>query len=79
MLNLPQKTLLLFLRAYKLLVSPMLGQNCRFLPGCGNYAIEAIERHGVVRGVNLSARRLCKCHPWHEGGYDPVPEPVNHP
>ena len=71
------KTLLLFLlRAYQLLISPVLGQNCRFYPSCSCYAHEAIEQHGVIRGGWLAIRRLGRCHPWHPGGLDPVP-PAN--
>jgi putative membrane protein insertion efficiency factor len=62
------------LRAYQLLVSPMLGQNCRFYPSCSSYAIEALEVHGAARGGVLALRRVCRCHPWHAGGVDPVPE-----
>lgn len=61
------------LQAYKCLVSPLLGQNCRFYPSCADYAREAVERHGVVRGFWLAARRVGRCHPWHPGGFDPVP------
>ncbi|MET3134488.1 putative membrane protein insertion efficiency factor [Oxalobacteraceae bacterium GrIS 1.11] len=68
------KTVLLFLlRAYQVAISPMLGQNCRFYPSCSNYALEAIRLHGPARGSLLAARRLGHCHPWHAGGYDPVP------
>ena len=66
--------LLLLLRFYQLAISPYLGQNCRFYPSCSNYAREAIDRHGAAAGVLLAARRLCKCHPWHAGGVDPVPD-----
>jgi putative membrane protein insertion efficiency factor len=69
-----QFLLLSFLRAYKLVISPFLGQNCRFYPSCSVYADTAIRRHGVVKGSVLAGRRLCKCHPWHPGGVDPVPE-----
>jgi putative membrane protein insertion efficiency factor len=65
--------LLLLLRGYKLAISPYLGQNCRFYPSCSDYAAQAIGLHGPVRGSLLAARRLCKCHPWHPGGLDPVP------
>jgi putative membrane protein insertion efficiency factor len=61
------------LRAYRYLASPLLGANCRFHPTCSTYAIEAIERHGALRGTWLALRRLSRCHPWHPGGYDPVP------
>jgi putative membrane protein insertion efficiency factor len=65
--------LLLLLRGYKLAISPFLGQNCRFYPSCSDYAAQAIALHGPGRGSLLAARRLCKCHPWHPGGLDPVP------
>ena len=61
------------LRLYQRFVSPFLGASCRFYPSCSSYACEAIEKHGVLRGVWLSARRLCRCHPFHPGGIDPVP------
>ena len=66
--------LLLLLRAYKLGVSPFLGQNCRFYPSCSDYAAQAIHLHGAWKGSVLAGKRLCKCHPWHPGGVDPVPE-----
>jgi len=61
------------LRAYQLLASPMLGQNCRFYPTCSNYAIEAVKAHGAARGGWLALRRVCRCHPWNAGGVDLVP------
>ena len=67
------KLLVWLLRAYQLLLSPMLGQNCRFYPTCSNYSIEAIRTHGAARGSLLALRRVCKCHPWNDGGFDPVP------
>lgn len=60
-------------RAYQLLVSPLLRPSCRFLPSCSDYAIEAFERHGAVRGSGLALHRLARCHPWGGSGYDPVP------
>lgn len=65
--------LLAVLRVYQWCLSPFLGHHCRFYPTCSQYAREAIETHGVRRGTVLAARRLSKCHPWHEGGADPVP------
>jgi putative membrane protein insertion efficiency factor len=67
------KLLVALLRAYQLAVSPFLGQNCRFYPTCSNYAIEAVRTHGAARGSWLAARRVCKCHPWNDGGVDLVP------
>jgi putative membrane protein insertion efficiency factor len=68
------KTLLIcIVRAYRLVLSPMLGQNCRFYPSCSSYAIEALQTHGALRGSWLAARRLGRCHPWNPGGVDPVP------
>ena len=61
------------LRGYQLLLSPMLGQRCRFYPSCSHYAIEALHTHGAARGSWLTLRRVGRCHPWHEGGFDPVP------
>ncbi|WP_151632546.1 membrane protein insertion efficiency factor YidD [Noviherbaspirillum aerium] len=69
-----KSVLLLLLRAYKLGISPFLGPKCRFHPSCSEYATEAIREHGAAAGSLLTAKRLCKCHPWHPGGFDPVPE-----
>ncbi len=69
-----KRALLGLLRAYRLMVSPWLGSCCRFYPSCSQYATEAIEKHGVVRGAWLAARRLLRCNTVHEGGLDPVPE-----
>lgn len=65
----------LLVRAYRLLLSPLLPPSCRFHPSCSAYADEAIARHGAWRGGWLAARRLCRCGPWHPGGFDPVPAP----
>ncbi|HZU89010.1 MAG TPA: membrane protein insertion efficiency factor YidD [Stellaceae bacterium] len=62
------------IRAYQLLLSPLLPPSCRFLPTCSDYACAAIGRHGVCRGLALAAWRLARCHPWGGSGYDPVPE-----
>lgn len=60
--------------AYKMLISPLLGANCRFSPSCSSYAIEAIQLHGILKGGYLSAQRIRKCHPFGGSGYDPVPK-----
>ena len=62
------------IRAYQLALSPMLRDSCRFYPSCSCYTHAAIERHGVVRGIWLGIRRILRCHPFAEGGYDPVPD-----
>jgi len=62
------------IRAYQLLISPLLPHCCRFVPSCSHYAAEALQRHGVWRGLGLSLKRLGRCHPFHPGGWDPVPE-----
>ncbi len=61
------------LRAYRVVVSPLYGQVCRYHPSCSAYALEAVDRHGAARGSWLTARRVGRCHPWAAGGYDPVP------
>ena len=61
------------LRAYRVLISPLYGQVCRYHPSCSAYALDAVTTHGSLRGTWLAARRLVRCHPWAAGGYDPVP------
>ena len=65
--------LLALVRGYQYVLRPALGSNCRFYPSCSNYACEAIERYGAARGTWLALRRIARCHPYHPGGYDPVP------
>ena len=65
--------LIAFVRLYQILLSPLLGSNCRFHPTCSAYSIEAFQVHGAWRGFLLSVRRIGKCHPWGSSGYDPVP------
>jgi putative membrane protein insertion efficiency factor len=65
--------LLALIRGYQYTLRPLLGANCRFAPSCSEYAREAIEKHGAGRGAWLAARRILRCHPYHPGGYDPVP------
>lgn len=72
-MNVIARVVIVLVRGYQLLISPWLGQNCRFTPTCSEYLIEAVRRHGMVRGLWLGARRIGRCHPWHPGGHDPVP------
>lgn len=65
--------LIWLLRIYQYAISPMLGRSCRFHPSCSEYAVEALQRHGALKGSWLAMRRVGRCHPWHPGGYDPVP------
>ena len=60
---------------YQWTVRPLLGANCRFHPGCSDYALQALRTHGAARGSLLATRRVLRCNPWHEGGFDPVPPP----
>lgn len=66
--------LALTIRAYQFFLSPLLGNRCRFYPSCSSYAIQAIQLHGSLFGCYLALRRILRCHPWHEGGIDLVPE-----
>lgn len=70
----PKQIVIAFLRGYHYLISPMLGQHCRFEPSCSVYAQNAIERFGVGKGGWLALKRVCRCHPFSKGGLDPVPE-----
>jgi hypothetical protein len=67
------KVLIAFVVAYRYALSALVGRSCRFHPSCSAYAQEALERHGALRGTWLALRRVGRCHPWHAGGYDPVP------
>jgi putative membrane protein insertion efficiency factor len=76
-----RKVVIWLLRVYQYAISPFLGNHCRFYPSCSSYAVEAVSRYGVVKGMGISLKRLSRCHPWHEGGVDPVPdlkEPTHH-
>lgn len=72
-LLLPRRVVGALIRGYQATVSPFLPPTCRFTPSCSHYTLEAVSRHGVLRGGWLGARRLLRCHPFHPGGFDPVP------
>ena len=67
------RILVAIIRAYQFLLSPLLGQNCRFHPTCSHYAIQAIQKYGAIRGVWFGVCRIARCHPFNAGGFDPVP------
>lgn len=69
-----QKLVITLIKGYQYLLSPFLGNHCRYYPSCSCYASTAVQQHGAWKGLSLAIRRLSRCHPWHEGGYDPVPE-----
>ncbi|MBK1872541.1 MULTISPECIES: membrane protein insertion efficiency factor YidD [Marinobacter] len=72
-----RKLLLFPIRFYQYAISPLMASHCRHYPTCSQYAVEAISHHGSLKGLYLSVKRLLRCHPWAEGGYDPVPGTVN--
>ncbi|MBC8520213.1 MAG: membrane protein insertion efficiency factor YidD [Gammaproteobacteria bacterium] len=70
--------LILLVRGYQIVLSPWVGQSCRFTPTCSSYAIDALKEYGALRGSWMAIRRIGRCHPWHEGGHDPVPPKDGH-
>ncbi len=72
-MGLLQRVICAAIRGYQVMLSPWLGASCRFHPSCSSYALEAVGRHGAARGSWLSLRRVARCHPFHRGGFDPVP------
>ena len=69
-----ERLCLILIRAYKYIISPVLGPACRFYPSCSDYAYQAVDRFGMVKGVSLTIKRVLRCHPFHPGGVDPVPD-----
>lgn len=72
-----KKILMSIIKFYQQAISPLTPPSCRFHPTCSHYGLEAIETHGALKGSWLAVRRISKCHPFHEGGYDPVPEKID--
>jgi hypothetical protein len=68
-----KKLLLIFIKFYQYFISPFTGSNCRYYPTCSVYAVEAVEKYGSLKGAILTAKRILRCHPFHAGGFDPVP------
>ncbi len=64
---------ILLIQAYRYLLSPLIGSHCRYTPSCSQYALDAVQTHGIAKGLWLAVKRVGSCHPWHAGGYDPVP------
>ena len=73
-----KKSVIAVIKLYQFSISALLGQRCRFYPSCSHYTIEAIEAHGVAKGLYLASKRITKCHPFHPGGIDMVPQNKNH-
>ena len=71
-MNILSYILIQLIKCYKFLISPLLGQSCRYLPTCSEYSIEALKTYGLFKGLFLSIKRILSCHPWGQGGFDPV-------
>ena len=69
--------LILLIRGYQLVISPLLGSNCRFMPTCSEYAMESLKAYGLIKGTFLTVKRIGKCHPWGDHGYDPIPNKMD--
>ncbi|MCB0115178.1 MAG: membrane protein insertion efficiency factor YidD [Caldilineaceae bacterium] len=68
-----RRVVIAIIRFYQRYISPVLGSNCRYYPSCSHYTLEAVEKYGVRRGGWMGIKRISRCHPWHPGGFDPVP------
>jgi len=68
-----KRLLIGLIRVYQYALSPLLGRSCRYVPSCSEYTAQAVQKHGAMKGGWLGAKRICRCHPWHPGGYDPLP------
>ncbi len=68
-----KKIFILIIRLYQMILSPFMNNSCRFFPTCSEYGMQAIQKHGSLKGAWLTCKRICKCHPFHKGGFDPIP------
>ena len=75
-MNILTHILIKFIKGYKILISPLLGHSCRYLPTCSEYSIEALKKFGLIKGTFLSIKRILSCHPWGKGGFDPVKKEI---
>ena len=75
-MNILTNILIKFIKGYKFIISPLLGQSCRYLPTCSEYSIEALKKFGLIKGTFLSIKRILSCHPWGKGGFDPVKKEI---
>ena len=75
-MNICTYILILLIKCYKFLISPLLGQSCRYFPSCSEYSIEALKTYGLFKGLFLSFKRILSCHPWASGGFDPVEKEI---
>jgi conserved hypothetical protein YidD len=75
-MNILTHILIKFIKGYKILISPLLGHSCRYLPTCSEYSIEALKKFGLIKGTFLSIKRILSCHPWSKGGFDPVKKEI---
>ena len=75
-MNILTHILIKFIKGYKILISPLLGHSCRYLPTCSEYSIEALKKFGLIKGTFLSIKRILSCNPWGKGGFDPVKKEI---
>ena len=75
-MNIFTKLLIKFIKAYKYIISPLIGPSCRYLPTCSEYSIEALKTYGFIKGFSLSLKRIMSCHPWGNSGFDPVKKEI---
>jgi len=75
-MNILSYILIKIIKGYKFLISPLLGNSCRYLPTCSDYSIDALKEYGLIKGIFMSVKRILRCHPWGKGGFDPVKKEI---